>query len=164
MDKRQEWLNKLGELRQNNSLPVDIEKILLQAVIDWFEYFQWDEDREKMTMLYSKLIVEEMEEIYNAWYDKDIIGLIDGYIDQFWVMLWYDYFAGQKIEENYIEEYRQKKDIPYELFYRWLIEVAYSNWTKSREKIQDWEKKGKIIKGKDFVKPDWDFVFNKLTK
>jgi len=174
MDKRQEWLEKLRKLRQTNILPNNIQNVLIEAIYDWFEYFQGDEDAEKMVELYEKLVEEERNEIYQAWNEMDVKKLIDAYIDTMWVKCWETFFSlkAGDVEEDTIKEAMEVEiddmlnyvNIPYELLMRAIIEVAYSNWTKSKEKIQEGEKKGKIIKWPDWVAPDWDFVFRKLTK
>ena len=89
MNLRQYWLEKLENLRQvilSDNIK-EIKELLVEAIYDWFKYFQGDEDAEKMVELYEKLIEEEESEIFQAWNEGDIKKLIDAYIDTLWVML-----------------------------------------------------------------------------
>jgi len=152
---------------------------LLQFTLNWFKVYQWDEDLQKMRDLYKKLVKEELSEISQAWYNKDIIELLDWYVDYLWVTIWYIYFdllySYKDVvdwEDALVEEMTERINellktiiIPKDLFSLAWLEVAYSNWTKSLEKRDESDpewKAWKIIKWPSFVKPDLKKVFNFL--
>ena len=165
----------------------DINKLtfedLFNATIEWFKHYQWDEDSKKMVELYSKLIDEEREETTQAWIDWDIIEVLDWIIDYVWVSLWFVYFGREEKIKEWVEvsteEEFKKSAIRTMIMILWWtftdwdlvklawLEVAYSNWTKPLEKRweddEEW-KVGKVIKWKDFVKPDLKKVFEVLKK
>jgi hypothetical protein len=143
MDKREYYLEKLGKLRQKHILEKKDFDLIVESIKDWFEFFQWDEDVDKMIELYEKLVEEEKSEVCQAWYEKDIYKLIDAYIDLLWVLIWVNYFLNKKTKKfedpiifikKYVSQYRSTVVLPEQLLTRWLLEVSYSNWTKSSKK------------------------------
>ena len=150
---------------------------LVETTLDWFKYYQWNEDPDKMVKLYEELIKEEREEIYDAWKNKDIIEVLDWIVDYIWVNLWHMYFRFKRgdykdlKEEEFIRKALHTSIIVLSgtmvehniLKLAWL-EILYSNWTKSLDKKKTWKKKWKIIKGENYVAPDLEKVFNYFNK
>ena len=170
MDKRDFYLKLLWELREKKVLEQDDIQMIYSSILEWFKYFQWDEDPNKMLKLYQMLLREEAEEGERAWLKEDIREVLDAIIDYIWVRIGYDYFFNIDYDTNDVEEVvldAMSALIPYQLLHRALLEVSYSNWTKSKEKRWDddpeW-KAGKIIKGPDYKAPDWDLVFKKIKE
>ena len=145
---------------------IDESCIIREWIYDWFDYYQNTEDRMKMIRLYDKLIEEETCEIKEAVFNQDLFEILDGIIDKLWVEAWQDFFI-YWYRWLGITIWRFEKIcqyLPEDLIKLWILEVAYSNWTKSLEKQKDWEKVWKIIKGPNFKKPDWNRVFKLYKK
>lgn len=138
-------------------LPSDKRRILI-SVYDWFDEYQWDQDHIEMEQLYVNLIGEEEKETLDALLNLDMVEYLDWIIDTFWVRAWYFFFTNARnVSHNtFIDSmyYYISNNLPENLFFMLLEEVSKSNWTKTKGKQQDWEKKWKIIKGHNFVKPD----------
>ena len=168
-----EWKRELHTLDLN---------FLLQITLQWFDCYQWEEPLEKMVWLYKALIKEELDEASEAWYNMDIVELLDAYVDYLWVTIWYIWFKALRDNENVIEwkdkyilnevtewvnELLEKIIVPKGLFSLAWLEIAYSNWTKSLEKRDENDpegKAGKIIKWPNYVKPDLNKVFDYIKK
>lgn len=178
---RDKILKSLSELREkifNKEVEyVDLQS-LLTVTLQWFEYYQGKQDYWKMVDLYKKLIKEELSEISDAWVNKDMVALLDWYVDYLWVQIWYIWFYINKNNENTISDNKEqiileevtkefnlaldKIIIPAGLFTLAWLEVAYSNWTKSlelRDENDEEGKVGKVIKGKDYKEPELDKIF-----
>ena len=91
----------------------------------------------KRQLLRARLIREELEEMELAIQDEDLIEVVDGIIDLLYVVL------GSALEFGISEKLS-------ELF----NEVHASNMSKLENGFPIYANDGKIMKGKDFVKPD----------
>lgn len=176
-----DWLKLLRwQVLDGHIEAIDVPK-LMTLTIQWFDYYQGERDIVEMKDLYKELIHEELTEVSVAWYDKDVIEILDWYVDYLWVSLWYIWFNTLKNNENIIEpdaaileevteEFNKVLDtiiVPWDLFLTAWLEIAYSNWTKSLELRDETDpewKIWKVIKWKDYVKPDLENVFTKINK
>jgi len=168
---REDIIDKWWELN------IDLQS-LLTITLQWFEYYQGNQNFSDMRDLYKKLITEELWEISEAWLNKDIIEVLDWLVDYLWVQVWYIWFdvnhrnkdvvsdnKNEIILEELTEAFNSVLDkiiIPSNLFQLAWLEIAYSNWTKSlelRDESDEEGKVGKVIKGKDYKKPDLEKVF-----
>jgi len=174
--KYNKYLNELYKSKDVTRIEnIDI-KAVLTDLFNWFTIYQpvkTKEEIEDKVRLYDTLINEECDETLKSWYKRSIERLIDGYIDEFWVLMWYNWFKflqtndvdkdWDKLLEEAVEimkKYITDKLIPYDLFVLWLLEVARSNYTKPLEKEAKWDKRWKVKKDKKTKRPRWNLVFN----
>ena len=149
-------------------------KELATVIYDWFNTYQGDTDYQKMVSLYTELIREEQLETRNAWLKKHLYAVLDGLMDILWVRLWQTFFLLRNrnvrkediisILESKIADAQRNYELHLRLFILALSEVAYSNFTKSKEKLTSGKKKAKIIKGPNYKAPDWDDVFKRFKE
>ena len=129
-------------------------------IIERYELYQWSQPIQEMKDLYTKLIQEEIQEYHQAATSWNIIWVYDAIADIYRV----------KTIHNYLR-YKDTKaldttksfhlDIPHNIIADLLDEVIKSNFTKKIWSREDGEKKGKIIKWPDYVKPDIETVLRK---
>ena len=141
----------------------------LMLILKWFDEYQWDEDVNKMKMLYEKLIEEEQDELLEAIKNKDIVEILDAIWDILWVSIWYIYFNWWiALEVWYVED--DSMDIILSMI-KWnisakkllnilMMEIVTSNYSKIKQKEHKWEKIWKILKWPNFIRPD----INKIVK
>ena len=129
-------------------------------VLNWFEEYQGDQDVVAMSDLYLKLIDEEQDEILEALVNLDLVEVLDGIGDTLWVSMWYAFFSKAVTDFDAIAyldsicNYNWKwSEVSLHLINDLMNVIADSNYTKIKDKQTEWEKKGKIIKGPNFVPP-----------
>lgn len=138
-------------------------------IISWFRLFQptfnvWDESA---INLYLNLIQEEVNEYNLAVKDWDSEWIMDAICDIYWVSIWYDYFSNKELKTFNVDDLFKTiyttltnfniEDIlknELEVFQKSLLNVCASNYTKSFSLQTNWEKKWKVIKWINYIKPN----------
>jgi len=150
----------------------------LTRVLNWFNEYQWDSDRDEAIKLYQRLINEETEELEKAIEKENLAEILDAIWDILWVEIWHSYFyntvhspeaviqdINNAIDKLY--KYVEFKDMWWEYWAMILDDImnaiADSNYTKTKEKQKDWEKKGKIIKWPNYKEPNLEPIINKYN-
>lgn len=148
----------------------------LTQITNWFEKYQpivTAEEKLEMYKLYEKLIEEEYAELDKAYKEQDLVEFLDALWDTLWVILWQIYFSDDTCMTEKLDFYLRttisllahnteyKRVTWYNLINEILEEIISSNYSKSLEQQTDWEKKWKIIKGKNFKKPDLQKIIDK---
>jgi len=148
----------------------------LWKILNWFDKYQWNEDPDKMAILYEKLIDEEEKELSVALWNRDLVETLDAIWDILWVNIWYIYFKWNNIfnitsrTDDALEAIEELLLIWDKNIVNWLVilddlmnEISNSNYTKITEKQTEWEKIGKIKKWPNFKKPDINKIILKYN-
>lgn len=148
----------------------------LNTICNWFEKYQpanTPEERLELFKLYEKLIEEEYQELDQAYKEQNLVEFLDALWDTMWVIIWERFFCDdtcmiEKLDFSlkttinlltYNVSYN--KVTWYNLINEILKEIADSNFSKSLEQQDSWEKKWKIIKWPNFKKPNLQKLIDK---
>lgn len=139
----------------------DIREYKTEELFDFIrvypKHYQPDLSDAELYELYHKLIQEEKQELIEAVQEKNIAEVLDWIIDIFWVR-----YVSIIYRENCNVSHHGFKSLTHQrlaeyfhytnekLLHKLLSAVIYSNYSKSLQLEKDGEKKGKIIKGKNF--------------
>lgn len=143
---------------------------IVKKIVDWGKKYQWCASVEttSLSSLYSKLIDEEIDELNTAFATWNIEEIYDAVGDIAWVCILQAYYSGM-VEEKELDKGNKSFEYWISRAYKTLsfiedlvgtqtlegiLEVIYSsNATKSLALQSDGEKKGKVIKGENYVPP-----------
>lgn len=106
-------------------------------------------DNEAREELYLKLFLEEVEERKKAEYKRDIVEAYDWLCDMLWTAYGVNNIFWFQKEDNLIK-IMQPFHYSITCFKECREEVKRSNWTKSKERREDW----KIIKWPNYKDPN----------
>lgn len=126
----------------------------------WFKKYQPHLSQDEWQELYKKLILEELGETMDALKQNDLVEFLDGCIDLYWVIQGYQFFWWK--ENIKINPFQLMFDYIHfdgdgltqdTMIYDLITAVADSNFTKSYELQDEWQKIWKVIKWDNFIAP-----------
>lgn len=149
-----------------------------RQILDWFNIYQWQYDKEKMLELYKNLVLEEYAEFEQANTKADFIDAVcdlawvytiyrelakgtSKYDDEIFSVIWDYNWEFEKGAKKYfwLDLDTEKWDKVFNFIISVaMLEVIRSNYTKKLEYREDW----KVKKWENFVAPRWEMIFELL--
>lgn len=117
------------------------------------------ENEEERNILYTRLYEEEMQERHNAEYNWNIVEAYDWICDVIRTAYWIDQSFWEKTEKILVDIINSSH-YNIDCFEKCWQEIRQSNWTKSKDKREDW----KIIKWPDYIPPNLLPIIQKYHK
>ena len=149
-------------------------------ICDWINKYQPNMSAKDWVHLYARLMEEERDEMREAVRKKDIVEYIDWVWDYIWISIGYYYFSdldfspcfdlsnvvSQSLVKHWPIEDTKFVNQHYEFIRLYIDEIMQeilkSNFTKKLELQKDWEKAWKVIKGDDYVAPNFEEILKKI--
>lgn len=148
--------------------------LTLNAILNWFIKYQWKQDQKEMATLYEKLIEEELTELRTAEDERNLDEYLDAIWDSLWVYIWYYFFAHDSKSMHNINDFFVQLYLKFnaDCKFKWewhiiideiLTAIAMSNFTKELKLQEEWAKVWKVIKWKNFKKPNIKAIIKKYN-